>query len=205
MILVVGLGNPGPRYAETRHNVGARVLDEVAHRKGATAWRTSHRGKFQIVALGGTRVGLLKPETFMNLSGTSVGSAMTFYKLDLPDLLVVHDELDLPFGELRLKQGGGEAGHNGLRSITEQLGTSDYARLRFGIGRPPEDFTGDGADFVLEAFPPGQRAELDARIAAAADAAESFVNRGLEAAMRTVNQRSKRIQTPRSGNEPGAE
>jgi peptidyl-tRNA hydrolase, PTH1 family len=205
VILVVGLGNPGPRYTDTRHNVGARVLDELARRKGASGWRSSHRGKFQIVALAGARVGLLKPETFMNLSGESVQPALAFYKLGLGELLVVHDELDLPFGELRLKQGGGDAGHNGLKSITERLGTPEYARLRFGIGHPPDDFRGSGADFVLEAFPPGQRAELDARVAAAADAVESFVSRGLAAAMNTTNQKSKRTNTPRSGSNPGAE
>ena len=187
--LVLGLGNPGSRYAETRHNIGATVVDELARRTKLGSWRAAYRGKFGLGKLGGERVALLKPETFMNLSGQSVRPAMAFYKLTLDQVLVVHDELDLPFAELRLKLGGGDAGHKGLKSITQMLGSGEYGRLRFGIGRPPEDFGGDAADFVLQAFAPAERAELSTQIGAAADAVELFVSRGMAAAMNTTNQR----------------
>jgi PTH1 family peptidyl-tRNA hydrolase len=192
VILVVGLGNPGARYADSRHNVGAMVADELARRVGVSAWRSSFQGHFAMVGLGGERVGLLKPATFMNLSGRSVRPAVAFYKLELAQVLVVHDELDLPFGTLRLKSGGGDAGHHGLRSVTQQLGCGDYARLRFGIGHPPEDFAGSAADFVLEAFASVERAELPERVGAAADAVTLVVCRGLAAAMNATNQRTKR-------------
>jgi PTH1 family peptidyl-tRNA hydrolase len=192
VILVVGLGNPGTRYLGTRHNVGAMVVDEVHRRAQLPAWRAAYRGKFALCAYRGRRMGLLKPDTFMNASGHSVRVAAAFYKLDPEQLLVVHDEMDLPFGELRLKQGGGDAGHNGLRSITEQLGAQDYGRLRFGIGRPPEDFAGDGADFVLQAFAPAERADLESRVGAAADAIDLVLSRGLAAAMNVINQRRPR-------------
>jgi PTH1 family peptidyl-tRNA hydrolase len=191
VILVVGLGNPGTRYAETRHNVGARVVDELAQRAGALGWRRSFQGQFCLTLLAGHRIGLLKPETFMNVSGWSVAAAGGFYKLELTQLLVVHDELDLPFGQLRLKCGGGDAGHNGIRSITQALGCDDYPRLRFGIGHPPQEFRGTGADFVLQAFAPVDRAVLPERIGAAAEAVTLVVREGLAAAMNTVNRRTK--------------
>jgi PTH1 family peptidyl-tRNA hydrolase len=191
VILVAGLGNPGSRYADTRHNVGAMVVDELAKRAGLLSWRSAYRGRFGFVVLGGERVGLLRPETFMNLSGQSVRPAMAFYRLQPDQLLVIHDDLDLPFGELRLKFGGGDAGHKGLRSINEELGSSDFGRLRFGIGRPPEDFGGDVSDFVLEAFTPAERAGLQGLIGTAADAVELVVSRGMAAAMNTTNQRNK--------------
>jgi PTH1 family peptidyl-tRNA hydrolase len=127
----------------------------------------------------------------MNVSGRSVRPASSFYKLAPPSIVVVHDELDLPFGQIRLKLGGGDAGHNGLRSITSELGCSDYVRLRFGIGHPPEDFRGSGADYVLQAFAPAELGELSARIRAAAEAVELLVRRGLTAAMNTTNQRRR--------------
>ena len=191
MILVVGLGNPGPRYRTTRHNVGAMVVDALAERARLPGWRRAHQGQFGLCAFRGQRLGLLKPETYMNASGHSVGAAAGFYKLEPGQLLIVHDEMDLPFGQLRLKAGGGDAGHNGLRSITQQLGTSDYARLRFGIGRPPDDFAGDGADFVLQAFAAAERADLESRIGAAADTVEFVLSRGIEAAMNATNRRNK--------------
>jgi PTH1 family peptidyl-tRNA hydrolase len=191
VILVAGLGNPGIHYADTRHNVGAMVVDELARRAGLAAWRSAYRGRFGLIALGGERVGLLSPETFMNLSGLSVRPAMAFYKLEPEQVLVVHDDVDLPFGELRLKLGGGDAGHKGLKSISQELGSSEFARLRFGIGRPPEDFGGDVSDFVLNTFAPAERASLPGRIGAAADAVERVVSRGMAAAMNTTNQRNK--------------
>ena len=191
MILVVGLGNPGSRYADTRHNIGFRVADELASRAKVESWRSRFSGDFALTAMGSERLALLKPGTFMNVSGRSVRPAASFYKLDLDRVVVVHDELDLPFGQIRLKLGGGDAGHNGLRSITSELGSSDYVRLRFGIGHPPEDFGGSGADYVLQAFAPAELAELGARVGAAADAVELVVRRGLTAAMNTTNQRKR--------------
>ena len=191
MILVVGLGNPGSRYADTRHNIGFRVVDELGNRANVESWQSRFSGDFALTALGSERLVLLKPGTFMNVSGRSVRPASAFYKLDLASILVIHDELDLPFGQIRLKQGGGDAGHNGLRSVTDELGSGDYVRLRFGIGHPPEDFRGSGADYVLQAFAPPELDELSARIGAAADAVELVVRRGLTAAMNTTNQRKK--------------
>ncbi len=191
MLLVVGLGNPGPRYAATRHNAGFMVVDELAGR-GGQSFRAKFSGELCEIKLAGKPVLLLKPQTFMNDSGRSVRAAATFYKVPLDATLVVHDELDLAFGELRLKQGGGDAGHRGLRSITAHLGSGDYLRLRFGIGRPPPEFGGSPADFVLEAFASAEKAELEKQIDSAARATELLAERGLAPAMNTVNQRKPR-------------
>lgn len=190
MILIVGLGNPGAEYAQTRHNVGFMVADRLGERCRAD-WRDKFQGSFCLVELAGERVALLKPKTYMNESGRSVGAALGFYKLDPAQVLVVHDDLDLPFGALRLKQGGGDAGHRGLRSIAAYLSSSDFVRLRIGIGRPPPDFRGDAADFVLRGFPPAERADLDDVVHRAADAVTQVLARGLAAAMNATNQRPK--------------
>ena len=192
MILVAGLGNPGARYAEHRHNVGFKVLDRIAERAGNPPWRAKFNAEFAQAELAGKRLVLLKPQTYMNLSGQSVRAAAAFFKLAPADVLIVHDELDLPFGDVRLKLGGGEAGHNGVRSVTQELGTSEYARVRVGIGRPPPEFRGTGADFVLEAFAPLERADLDDVIGRAADAVALVVERGVQVAMNATNQRKKR-------------
>ena len=184
--LIVGLGNPGSRYAATRHNVGFMLVDRLI---GAGTFRDKFHGEFAEVSLFGTRVGLLKPGTFMNLSGRSVRAATTFYKVPPTAGLVVHDELDLAFGSLRLKVGGGDAGHRGLRSITSDLGTPGYGRLRIGIGRPPPEFRGDVADFVLQAFAPAEQSELDSVLGKALEAVENVVRRGFAAAMNATNQR----------------
>jgi len=191
MLLVVGLGNPGPRYAATRHNAGFMVVDELASR-GGQSFRAKFNGELCEVKVAGEPALLLKPQTFMNESGRSVRAVATFYKIAMASTLVVHDELDVPFGELRLKQGGGDAGHRGLRSITAHLGSGDYLRLRFGVGRPPPEFRGTPADFVLEAFASAEKAELAKQIASAADATELLAGRGLAPAMNTVNQRKPR-------------
>lgn len=135
MLLIVGLGNPGAKYAGNRHNIGFMAVDAIAADHGFAPWRAKFQGQISEGRLGGTRVALLKPGTFMNLSGQAVGEAMRFYKLEPADVIVFHDELDLAPGKCRLKQGGGHAGHNGLRSIHEHIG-ADYARLRLGIGHP---------------------------------------------------------------------
>lgn len=189
MILVVGLGNPGPRYADTRHNVGFRLVDRLEAGRSA-GFRERFNGLYTSIDVSGTVVGLLKPQTFMNDSGRSVQPAMQFFKLKLSDVLIAYDELDLPFGEVRLKEGGGDAGHRGVRSISQAVG-SDTLRLRLGIGRPPPEFRGAVADFVLQAFAPAEQATLESMIERAEAAVMSVVTRGISAAMNAVNQRAK--------------
>jgi peptidyl-tRNA hydrolase, PTH1 family len=191
VILVAGLGNPGSRYEDSRHNLGFRVVDRLSRRAGEPAWRERFQGEFALIELSGERVGLLKPLTYMNVSGHSVQPACAFYKIEPRGVVVVHDELDLLFGELKLKSGGGDAGHRGVRSVIEQLGTPDFVRLRMGIGRRPAEFRGDGKDFVLEAFAAAERAAIEPMVERAADAVTLFVERGLQAAMNATNQRSK--------------
>jgi PTH1 family peptidyl-tRNA hydrolase len=178
--LVVGLGNPGPGYAGNRHNVGFMVLDELAGRVGARF--KAHRGHVDMVEgrLAGQRVVLAKPKSYMNLSGGPVASLRDFFKVPAESIVVVHDELDIPFAALRLKLGGGDNGHNGLKSITKSLGTRDYHRLRFGIGRPPG--RQDPADYVLKDFSTVERRELPFHLDRAADALEMLLTDGLAAA-----------------------
>lgn len=190
MILVVGLGNPGAKYAGTRHNAGFLVVDRLVGAAGGQ-WREKFSGRFAQIEVGGERVVALEPLTFMNESGRSVQPAMAFFKLTSESLLVVHDELDLDFGELRLKLGGGDAGHRGLKSITTQLGGPSYARLRVGIGRPRADFRGSQADYVLEGFAPEERAHLDGVLDRAVDAVRLVIERGLTAAMNVTNQKPR--------------
>ena len=192
MILIAGLGNPGSRYEATRHNVGFRVVDRWVNRHESPAWREKFEGAYSAINwTNGERVVALKPLTFMNRSGFSVRAALSFFKLKPADLLVVHDELDLPFGDYRLKQGGGDAGHNGVGSIIEQLGTDSFARLRFGIGRPPAEFTGSGADFVLEGFPLADRTRLEELIEDTTKVLDRVIDSGLGAAMNVSNRKKK--------------
>lgn len=191
MKLVVGLGNPGARYAATRHNLGFFVADLLFARSASGPWQKKFSGEFAQIGDAGGRAGLLKPLTFMNGSGRSVQAAASFYKVEPPDIVLVHDELDLPFGTLRLKRGGGEAGHNGLRSVSQALGTRDYLRLRMGVGKPPVEFHGSGADFVLEAFAPAERPLLDGFVERAADAVVFAIGHALEQAMNVINRREK--------------
>ena len=136
MLLMVGLGNPGPEYAGHRHNIGFMALDAIAEAYGFGSWRSKFQSRISEGQLGGTKVMLQKPDTFMNRSGLAVAQAAHFYKLALDDLLILHDELDLAAGKVRIKEGGGVAGHNGLRSIAQSIGTKDFKRVRFGIGHP---------------------------------------------------------------------
>ena len=191
MILIVGLGNPGPRYAETRHNAGFQVVDRLVERAGGVSFREKYHGHFAQVTVDGAALSLLKPMTFMNDSGRSVQAAVQHFKLPLDSLLIVHDELDLPFAEVRLKQGGGDAGQRGVRSISAALGPN-YARLRVGIGRPPLEFKGDVADFVLQACSLAERDEMRTAIDRAADAAVLVATRGISVAMNATNQRKSR-------------
>jgi PTH1 family peptidyl-tRNA hydrolase len=188
--LIVGLGNPGPGYAGNRHNVGAMVLDELAARagirlspgKGARARAVSGEGR-----LAGRRVVLARPLTYMNESGGPVRGLLDYHSLSPENLVVLHDELDIAFGAVRLKRGGGEGGHNGLRSITRATGTKDYLRVRVGIGRPPG--RQDPADFVLKDFSATERKELDLLLVEAVDATELLLEYGLEAAQNRVHVR----------------
>lgn len=190
--LVVGLGNPGPKYAGNRHNVGAMVLDVLAARIGAAFVAHKARAAVLDARLGvlpggapGPRVILAKPSTYMNVSGAPVAALAQFYGIDAETILVVHDELDLPEHALRLKRGGGEGGHNGLRSISSSIGTKDYARLRVGVGRPPG--RQDPADFVLSDWPAVARAEVGVTLELAADAVTDVVTRGLLTAQNDWN------------------
>jgi PTH1 family peptidyl-tRNA hydrolase len=191
LFLVVGLGNPGARYQATRHNAGFMVVDELASRAGAS-FRAKFSGEVAEIDLASARALLLKPSTFMNRSGESVQAAASFYKVPLDSMVVVHDELDVPFGQQRLKQGGGDAGHNGLKSVTAHLSSPAYMRLRFGIGRPPVEFGGTPADFVLEAFASAEKAALPELLKSAADTVGLIASRGFAAAMNQVNQRKPR-------------
>jgi len=177
--LVVGLGNPGPEYAETRHNVGFRVVELLAARAGGGRF-SKHKSNADVLEgrLAGRKVVLAKPRTYMNVSGGPVAGLLRYFSVPATELVVVHDDLDLGFGVVRLKQGGGEGGHNGLRSISQSCGTRDYLRVRFGIGRPPG--RQDPADFVLKRFSSVENKELEFAVDLAADAVEALLSDGLE-------------------------
>lgn len=185
-LLFVGLGNPGDRYAHTRHNVGADVVALVARRHDETLRASKHQALVAEVRLGDARVALAFPQTYMNESGRSVQLLTRRYGIDDPEhLVVVHDELDLPAGRLKLKSGGGLAGHNGLKSIEAHLGTRDFRRIRIGVGKPPGRMA--GADYVLRRPSKADRAELEIAVETAADAVESIVEHGFDATMNRVN------------------
>ena len=184
--LVVGLGNPGPNYAQTRHNLGFMVADLLAARLGSK-FKVHKRSGAEIVTgrLGGRPVVLAKPRCYMNESGRQVGPLAKFYSVSAADVLIIHDELDIDFGQIRLKIGGGEGGHNGLRSVAAALGTKEFKRVRIGIGRPPG--RKDPAAFVLENFTAAERAEVPAVCEQAADATELLIELGLEPAQNRVH------------------
>ncbi len=175
--LVVGLGNPGPTYAGNRHNVGAMVADVLGARVGGTF--RSHKARAAVLEgrIGAVRVVLAKPSSFMNESGGPVAGLAQFFKVDVEHVLVVHDALDIPYGEIRLKRGGGEGGHNGLRSMTRSLASKEYLRVRVGIGRPPGRM--DAADYVLRDFAAAERKDLGVLLEEAADAVELVMEHGL--------------------------
>ncbi|HEY6277613.1 MAG TPA: aminoacyl-tRNA hydrolase [Streptosporangiaceae bacterium] len=178
--LVAGLGNPGPGYAANRHNAGFMVADLLADRMGVRFRAGKYQATIADGRLAGLPVILAKPMTFMNVSGGPVAGLARYYRLPPGQLVVIHDELDLPFGTIRLKLGGGDNGHNGLRSLTSSLGTRDYYRVRFGIGRPPGRM--DPAVFVLRDFSAAERRELPLLVDRAADAVEALLADGLAAA-----------------------
>ncbi len=185
MWLVVGLGNPGPSYAGNRHNIGYMVNDELAARMGS-GFRAHKSGRADVVegrlgglgGIGGVRAVLVRPRSYMNESGGPVATLAKFYKVPVERVIAIHDELDIPFDTLRVKLGGGDNGHNGLRSIRSSLGSGDFYRVRVGIGRPPGRQS--PADFVLSDYSAKERAELPFQIDRAADAVESLVTEGLE-------------------------
>jgi PTH1 family peptidyl-tRNA hydrolase len=183
-LLVVGLGNPGREYAANRHNVGFMVVDDLAGRYSGS-WRGKFSGQLADVRIDDHRVGLLKPETFMNESGRSVQAAASFYKLQPDAILVVHDESDLELGRLQARLGGGFAGHNGLRSVAQHLGTPDFLRLRVGVGRPGRGDRRPLADYVLADFEPHEN--RDELVAQAVKAIETLDTEGLEATQRQFN------------------
>jgi PTH1 family peptidyl-tRNA hydrolase len=183
-LLVAGLGNPGREHEHDRHNVGWMVVDELARRHSGS-FRSKFSGRVAEVRVGGRRVALLEPETYMNDSGRSVGAAARFFKVDPSDLVVVHDEVDLEPGQLQLRLGGGLAGHNGLRSIAQVLGTQEFGRLRVGVGRPGRGDRRSVADYVLSPFEVGDDpAEIVKR---SADAVEALLTEGLGSAQQRFN------------------
>jgi peptidyl-tRNA hydrolase, PTH1 family len=183
-LLVVGLGNPGRQYERTRHNLGWLVVDELARRQEGS-WRSKFSGMLSETRLGDLRLALLKPETYMNESGRSVGAAMRFFKVEPESLLVVHDDVDLEPGRLQARRGGGLAGHNGLRSLSQHLGTQDFLRLRIGVGRPGRGDPRSVSDWVLSGFEPED--DVEALVSRAADAVEMTALEGLDAAQARFN------------------
>ena len=183
-LLVAGLGNPGREYEQTRHNAGWMVIDELARRLDGS-FRSKFDGQLTEVRLDGLRLALLKPETYMNVSGKSISAAQRFFKVDLGALLVAHDDVDLEPGRLQARAGGGLAGHNGLRSIAGALGTQDFLRLRIGVGRPGRGDRRPVADYVLSGFEP--ELDVESLISRAADAVETIATEGVEAAQQQFN------------------
>lgn len=190
--LIVGLGNPGPGYAGNRHNAGFMVIDELARRVGGHY--TSRRTGADVLEarLAGRRVVLARPRSFMNISGPAVAATARYFKIPPTDVVVVHDDLDLDYGVLKLKRGGGEGGHNGLRSISACLDSKDYLRVRFGISRPPGRM--DAADYVLRDFSPVERRDLDVLVDRCADAVEQLLAQGLAATQNQLHSSARHTE-----------
>lgn len=183
--LIVGLGNPGPEYEKTRHNAGFLAVDLLAENLRAAYWKDQGGAKVALVRFGGEELVLAKPQTFMNLSGCAVKKLVDHYGIAVGDIIVIHDEIDLPAGDVRVKVGGGHAGHNGLRSLHDKLGSDAYTRVRVGVGRPPGRM--QAADYVLQALKGEAWEQFEASIPTAAQAAVSILERGAEAAMQECN------------------
>jgi PTH1 family peptidyl-tRNA hydrolase len=185
--LIVGLGNPGPKYLWTRHNAGFIVLDRLASLNGIPVTRKSFGGLYGEGEFKGNRLLLLKPQTYMNLSGRSVAEALRFHKLAISDLIVIHDELDIPFGQIKLKADGGHGGHNGLRSLHQDLGSGNYNRLRVGIGKP---LHGNMADYVLTNFDKSEMNDLPRLVDGVVDALEMLIVEGMPKTMSLYNNKN---------------
>ncbi|HYO55177.1 aminoacyl-tRNA hydrolase [Archangium sp.] len=191
MKLICGLGNPGREYERHRHNIGFMVVEALLSRARAELNHEKFQARVGQGTLGGEKVLFLEPQTYMNLSGRSVAEAARFYKVAVEDTLVIHDELDMPFGRLQLKAGGGSGGHNGLKSTVSSLGADGFIRLRFGIGKPQGPNAKERvAGYVLSNFDDAERRQLDELISQAADAAETWVRDGLATAMNRYNKRA---------------
>lgn len=204
MKVVVGLGNPGPKYHGTRHNIGYAVIDYLAAGPGVSTFRKRFESQVADMKEGDEQVLLVKPETFMNLSGRAVRQALDFYKLEPADLLVVCDDIALPVGKLRVRARGSDGGQKGLRNIQEQLGTPEYGRLRIGIGEPGE--YGDAADYVLSRFTPGERPVIEDAIGAAAQGVLLWIRQGIDQCMNRINagpekEKPKKEKPPRPNTE----
>jgi peptidyl-tRNA hydrolase, PTH1 family len=184
MKIIAGLGNPGPEYKNTRHNIGYLVLEELAARHPLEKQESRFDALIGQVRIKGEKVLLVKPLTYMNLSGRALQPLLHWHKLDLQDFLVVYDDMDLPLGSLRIRPGGGSGGHKGIKSIVERLGSQEFARIRLGIGRPTDR---EAADWVLGRFSPAEREQMEQAVRKAADAAEKWVEAGLVTAMNTYN------------------
>jgi len=185
MKLVVGLGNPGDRYADTRHNIGFQVVGMLAERAGISLKKSGHQGVYGVGRIAGEEVTLLLPQTYMNLSGASVGSACKSLGIEPGDLIVVHDDIDLPFGRLKIRPGGGHGGHNGIRHIKEVLATGDFTRVKVGVGRPHA--SGDVSDHVLSRFSATERKSLEGCLFGVAEAVEKIIESGVPEAMNAFN------------------
>lgn len=184
--LIVGLGNPGSKYEKTRHNVGFLVVDELAERKAIPIQKLRFRALTNTAQIGGSKALLMKPTTYMNLSGQSVGEAARFYKIPPERILVISDDVDLPVGRLRVRRRGSAGGHNGLKSLIQHLGSEDFPRIKIGVGgKPHPDY--DMADWVLGRFTPGDQKHIEQAVAAAADAVELYLAQGPEASMSRYN------------------
>lgn len=192
MKLVAGLGNPGKEYASTKHNLGFLAVDEIAVRAGIDLTKKKFRGSYGEGFLSGEKLILLKPETYMNRSGEAVSEAAVFYNISPPDIIIIHDEMDLPSGTVRVKAGGGSAGHNGIRSIIDRLGNPEFVRIRIGIGKPGEK--SKGASHVLSKFGSGESDSVKTSVGMAADAVIELIENGLERTMNKFNVRSAENQ-----------
>ncbi|HMJ56553.1 MAG TPA: aminoacyl-tRNA hydrolase [Polyangiaceae bacterium] len=203
--LIVGLGNPGREYAATRHNLGWLALDELCtHAAIPGGFKKKFQGEFAKGTIGAREVIFLRPETYMNESGRSVQGALAFFHAAPRDVIVLHDELDLPFGDVRVKVGGGHAGHNGIRSLIQNLG-ADFVRVRMGVGRPPPSFAGEVADFLLSAFLADERVKVPDIVTRGVTAVRKILSDGLERAMNEINTRPKRPSGNGSAGSGGSE
>jgi PTH1 family peptidyl-tRNA hydrolase len=185
MKCIVGLGNPGKKYQHTRHNIGFMVIDELLHRHQADLNKSKFNGKYTVERIGGEKVMLLQPHTYMNLSGEAIRPLMDYYQIDSDDVLIIYDDLDLPAGKIRLREKGGHGGHNGIRSTIDHIG-KDFKRIRIGIGRPVTPMR--VVDYVLGTFPETQREDVAHSISRAADACEAWIDKPFQTLMNTFNQ-----------------
>lgn len=187
MILVAGLGNPGKEYSSSRHNIGFMVVDEIARRLGVNIKKRGFKSLFAESFLEGKKLLLLKPQTYMNLSGEAISDAVEFFKIPLKDVIVVHDEIDLPLGSMKIKTGGGSAGHKGVQSIISRLGDSGFVRVRVGIGKPIQK--SEVIDHVLSGFEGGEKRIMEDMVDRTADAVSEIILRGLDSAMNKFNRK----------------